>query len=267
METELPVANTLSLSHFWKGAVDLFRAPKAVFRSMSREGGYGKPIVYALLWQYVASVVALLVSFVKPLPNAWGAAGKVAALLLMPPLTIAMGFVFAAVFFVIWHLMGSTHNYQTAFRFWALLAPLGVASAVLRLVPYASLLVTVYYFYLLVSATVELHGIRPVKAWTVWGILMAVFALLLVVGGVIAAMRGRWPGARRGASFPGFPSAQGDRMAPPLPGAGMNPADAQTKMQEEMAQARAEFERMKKESQSAPAMPKPSPQKGSAKKK
>lgn len=266
METELSVHDSFSLSHFWRGAIDLFRAPKTLLRSMSKDGGYGKPIVYALLWQYVASLLALIVSFIRPLPTPWGTVGKILALLFMPPLTVLVGLVFAGVFFVIWHLMGSSHNYQTAFRIWALFAPLAVASAVLRLIPYVSLVVTVFYFYLLVAASVEVHGIRPTKAWTVWSLLLAVFALLVVVAGVLGAARGRLLSSPRGPAMPGFPTAPAFPLGAPSSSQTMSPAELQKKMEADMAASKAEFERVRKESQALPPPQKPLEKKAPAKK-
>lgn len=255
MEPELSLQDSFSLPQFWRGAVDLFRAPKTLLRSMTKEGGYGKPIVYALLWQYVASLVGLLVGLIQPVPMPMGMIGKVMLFFLMPPLTILMGFVFAGIFFVIWHLMGSSLNYQTAFRFWALLAPLAVASAVLRVVPLVGLVVTGYYFFLLVTASVEIHAIRPTKAWTVWGILFAVFALVVLLGGILGAARGKMLSSRPNANQGGFPSSQGFPTAPPLSGQAMNPDAFQNNNEAEMARARAESERIRNKSQ--PPLPPP----------
>ena len=175
----------------------------------------------------------------------------------MTPLTLLAGFVFAGVFFVIWHLMGSAHNYQTAFRIWSLFAPLAVASAVFRLVPYLSLVVTVFYFFLLVTSTIEIHAIRPTKAWTVWGILLAVFAVLVILAGVMGAARGRLMPSQRGPSMSGFPTAPGFSPAPQNAGPTMSQAEMQQKMEADLARSKAEFERVKKESQAGMPSQKP----------
>jgi hypothetical protein len=264
METELSMQDSFSLPSFWRGAIGLFRGPKTLLRSMSKEGGYGKPIVYALLWQYVAGAVGLLLSLIRPASVPLGVAGKVALFFLMPPLTILLGFVFAGIFFVVWHLMGSSHNYQTAFRFWALLAPLAVASAVLSVVPFANLVVTVFYFFLLVTASVEIHSIRPTKAWTVWGILFAVFALVVLVGGILGAARGKMLSSRPDATIGGFPSSSGfPTTPPPFNGQGaMTPETFQKNNEAEMALMKAESERARNK----PQLPSPPQKKAPVKK-
>lgn len=249
METGQPTKDSFSLSYFGRGAIDLFRAPKTLLRAMSKEGGYGKPIVYALLWQYVASAVALIISLVRSVPMPWGITGKILMFGLTPPLMLCVGFFVTAFLFVVWHLMGSSHSYQTAFRVWALFAPLGVLGAV----PYVWLVLVVYYFYLLVTASVEIHSIRPTKAWTVWGILLAIFAFLVVLAGVISVAKGRFPSSRGGmptSSVLGFPPSSNDSGQNPMPG------ELQKKMEMEMARAKEEFERIKKESQAVVPTPK-----------
>lgn len=244
METELASPDSFSLSRFGKGALDLFRAPKLTLRSMTKEGGYGKPLLYALLWQYVASAAAFGVSFARSVPTPWGTPGKIIMFGLTPPLMLLVGFVVAAILFVIWHLMGSAQNYQTAFRVWALLAPLAVLGAL----PYVSLAVMVYYFFLLVTASIEIHSIRPTKAWTVWGLLLGVFALLVILAGVISVARGRFPTGRGGlptSSSLGFPAGPG------VSGQNATPEELQKRMEAEMARAKEEFERVKKEAQTA----------------
>jgi hypothetical protein len=258
LETDQAIEDSFSLSQWGRGAIDLFRAPKTRLRSMTKEGGYGKPIVYALVWQYVASAVTLLLSFVRPVPTPWGIPGKILMFGVTPPLMLLVGFVIAAFFFVIWHLMGSSHNYQTAFRFWALLAPLAVLSAV----PYLSLVVVLFYFFLVVTASVEIHAIRPTKAWTVWGILLAVFALLVISAGVISAARGRFPSSRGGGPIAGASSGLGFPSTPGGPDQTMSPEELQNNLEGEMTRAKEAFDRVKKESQAArPAQKKENPKK------
>lgn len=214
---------------------------------MSKEGGYGKPIVYALLWQYLAGLVGLIISLVRPLPTQWGVPGKILLFFVSPPLMIGMGFAIAAFFFVIWHLMGSSHNYQTAFRIWALFSPLAVLSAV----PYLSIVVILFYVFLLVTASVEVHGIRPTKAWTVWSILLGVLVLLLVGAGIVAAARSRLLSGQRGVPGSSMSTGAGLPGGDGLPSPDMTSPEVQKMRQAELERARVEFEKIQKESQAA----------------
>lgn len=231
MENEDAVKSVFSLGAMGRNAVSLVRSPGALFGSMEKGGGYAAPLLYALVWQYAAAAITLLLSFVKPTGMPGGTTAQVVSFFVLPPATVGAGFLFAAVFFVIWHLMGSPENYQSAYRVWALLAPLSVVSAVFRLVPYLSLAVSLYYLYLLVVSSVTVHGIRRSKAWTVWPLLMAGFVLAVVAAGVLGAMGGRWPGARPGLGRSGF---EAPRVPPPFP---ISP-ELQKKMNEEKAPAK-----------------------------
>ncbi len=224
MENEGAVKSVFSLGAMGRNAVSLVRSPGALFGSMEKGGGYAAPLLYALVWQYAAAAITLLLSFVKPTGMPGGTLAQVVSFFVLPPATVGAGFLFAAVFFVIWHLMGSPENYQTAYRVWALLAPLSVVSAVFRLVPYLSLAVSLYYLYLLVVSSVSVHGIRRSKAWTVWPLLMAGFVLAVVLAGVFGAMRGRWPGARPAMSRP--PVFDMPQLPPPPPPADQEKAPA-----------------------------------------
>lgn len=198
MENEGAVNSFFSLGSMGRNAVALFRSPAALFGSMEKGGGYAGPLLYVLVWQYAAAAITLVLSLVKAAPASGTTATQVLSFFLLPPATLLAGFLFAAVFFVIWHLMGSLENFQTSYRVWALMAPLSVVSAVFRLVPYLSLAVSLYALYLLVVSSVTVHGIRRAKAWTVWPLLMVGFVLVVVTVGVFGAMRGRWPGSRPG---------------------------------------------------------------------
>ncbi|MBP9699151.1 MAG: hypothetical protein KBD85_03945 [Elusimicrobia bacterium] len=232
METEGALKSVFSLGSMGRNAMALFRSPGTLYGLMEKGGGYAAPLLYALVWHYVAAVITLVLSFVKPGTIPGGTTAQVVSFFLLPPVTVGAGFLFAAVFFVIWHLMGSPENYQTAYRVWALLAPLSVVSAVFRLVPYLSLAVSLYYLYLLVVSSVTVHGIRRSKAWTVWPLLMAGFVLAVVMAGVFGAMRGRWPDARAGmGQSPGF---EMPRVPPPSP----MPDEIQEKMEEPKAPAK-----------------------------
>jgi hypothetical protein len=101
-----------------------------------------------------------------------------------PVVFLLTGFVAAAVFFVIWHLMGSQQNYQTAFRCWAFTTPLAVVSSILGIVPYLNIIGLLLGMYFLVIASTETHGIASKRAWTVWGSICGALIILLTASEV-----------------------------------------------------------------------------------
>lgn len=186
---DMSVGGALSVPAFFGWAVQLFKNPRGFFRGMEKTGGYLTPSLYLLGWGVISAAVGFLVALTRPVPLgfAGGRAAQGLNILFNPLGALALAFGLVVVYlFVIWHWMGSKENYQTAFRVWAFLAPLGLVSAVLGLVPYLPLLILPYAVYLIVIASEEVHGIPAQRAWTVWGILggtLLLFALVAAVAG------------------------------------------------------------------------------------
>ena len=130
-----------------------------------------------------------------------------AALIGAPFLGVLVGFFIAAVLFVIWHLMGSKNDFQTAFRVWAFISPLGAVGSVLSLAPYLGVLIVIAGFYLIIVASEEVHGLPKARSWIVWGIL-AGFLFLVGLFGVAAAKLSRNLPAGRFPTMPTMPMRQ-----------------------------------------------------------
>jgi hypothetical protein len=154
-------AQKLSMNNLFLWAAALVKDPGGFFSGMDKTSGYVTPMLYALAWLFLSMAVTIFSSTVlgksQPMP-----AGGVMVLL-----------------FLLWRLMGSHETYQTAFRCWAFLTPLSVASALLSPVPYLPLLVFAYGVYLLVVASQKAHGLPAVRSWVVWGLLGGAFLLFV----------------------------------------------------------------------------------------
>jgi hypothetical protein len=201
--TTQEIGGKLTFPALYQWAVALFKSPRAFFAAMERKGGYMTPCLYLLAWSFVSGVIGFLVGLTRaPLPGA-GRAVQAASVVVGPPLVLGFGFAAAAVLFVIWHLMGSKEDYQTAFRCWAFMAPVGVIGAVLGLVPLLPLAVFFYTFYLVVVASQEVHGLSPRRSWAVWGTLGGVILVASVALVAATALIQKRGGGRR--NMPGVP--------------------------------------------------------------
>jgi len=149
---------------------------------MAKKGGYGTPILYLAFWTFAASFVGLLVSFVRPSAGGGTAVVRLSGLIASPFIGVLAGFFFAAILFVIWHLMGSREDFQTAFRVWSFISPLWAAGAVLGLVPYLSVLVLFASIYVIIVASEEVHGLPRDRSLIVWGIICGFFLLMGLLG-------------------------------------------------------------------------------------
>lgn len=178
---EVAVGQNLSGRNLFSWAVGMVTGPRRFFAALAKRGGFKTPVGYALCWLFLSTVMELLVGRLRPQPIRVGWVIEVGSLAAVPLVMIGIGFIVAAVLFVIWHLMGSPENYETAFRCWAFITPISVLSALLSVVPFLNVLALLYGLFLLVIASIETHRISSARSWTVWGALCAVFLALIGV--------------------------------------------------------------------------------------
>jgi hypothetical protein len=161
-------------------AVRVLTAPAGFFREMPKTGGFVEPLIFMIAMGVIGGLIQAVFSIAGLHPIA-GAAVGVASIIVMPIAIIIGGFIGAAIFFVIWKLMGSQENYETAFRCGAYISAALPITTVLGLIPYIGVaLGVVIYTYFLVIASVEVHKLPSQKAWLVFGIIGAIFVLLSI---------------------------------------------------------------------------------------
>ncbi len=160
-------------------AIRVLTNPKGFFRELPKTGGYAEPLIFVVALGVVAGIIQM-VGHVLIIPgmSIFMAFGS----MVFMPVAIAIGsFIGAAILFVIWKLMGSQENYETAYRSAAYLAALSPITTVIGFIPYLgtviSMLIGLYY---IVIVSVEVHAIPGKKAWMVFGILTAILCLMSV---------------------------------------------------------------------------------------
>lgn len=163
-------------------ALKVVMSPAAFFREMPKTGGYVEPLIFMVAMGVVSGLLHAVFSFLGLQFKA--SIGMALSSIVIFPIAIAvMGFVAAAIMFAIWKLMGSEEPYETSYRCVAYVSALSPIMTVLNLIPYAgsvlSLGIACYYY---VIASVETHGIPARKAWTVFGIIAIVLAVMSLSG-------------------------------------------------------------------------------------
>ena len=172
-------------------AINVITKPAEFFRGMPKTGGFLEPLVFAVIMGLIAGIIQAILGFIG-LGHAGGYGGGMMAgfgVIIFMPIAVAIGsFIGAAILFVIWKLMGSQENYETAYRCGAYLMALAPITAIISAVPYAGGLVNmaIYVFYL-VAASIHVHNIPSQKAWLVFGIIGVIFALF----GIFAEYKAR----------------------------------------------------------------------------
>ncbi len=171
----------IDLSGMPDQAIGVITAPRAFFRAMPRTGGYLDPIIFLLAMGLIAALLQLVLGFIGL--GAGGVGGVAAAgffvLIMLPVFLLVFGFVGAAIAFVIWRFLGSRESFETAFRCVAYMWAIAPITVLLSAIPYLGSLVHVAWaFYLLIIASVEVHGIAEKTATIVFAVVGVIVAFL-----------------------------------------------------------------------------------------
>ncbi len=154
--------------------------PGGFYATMPRSGGFLQPLVFMIVLGVVSGLILSVLSLIGLAPGG-GLITGLAALIIVPILIGIFGFIVAAVLFVIWKIMGSQESYETAYRCMAYTAAIMPITTVLNLIPYLGVVIgLVWVTYLLVTASVKVHGIQTQKAWIGFGVICAVFVFASV---------------------------------------------------------------------------------------
>jgi hypothetical protein len=168
-------------------AIKFITSPALFYREMPKNGGFVEPLVFMLVMGVVSGLIMAVASLLG-LNLAGGMAAGVTSIIFFPIVVVIAGFIGAAIYFVIWKLMGSQENYETAYRCGAYASAFSPILTIVGLIPYAGIVVSMLVcLYLLVVASVEVHKIPSGKAWLVFGI----FVAILIVVGVSGQMAAR----------------------------------------------------------------------------
>ncbi len=169
-----PKAMLVSIMEIFQAVVS---APASFYRKMPTSGGYADPLIFAVVMGVAAGIVRIVISLLG-FSFAKFFMLLLAGVIITPILTALFTFVAAAILFVIWQLMGSRQSYEVSFRCVAYALAISPVTAALNLIPYLGIVAGLAWMaYILVCASVEVHGTQPKIAWIVFGAICAILAL------------------------------------------------------------------------------------------
>jgi len=156
--------------------------PIGFYKDMPTSGGFAEPIIFFI----VMVVVTVLISFIFSLiglvsfSTIVGGGVVLASIIIVPIFALVGSFIAAGIMFVVWKLMGSEKDYETAYRCIAYSSAIGPIIAVISFIPYlAGVIKTLWAAFLMYTASTQVHSIKANTAKIVFGI----FAFLGVVMG------------------------------------------------------------------------------------
>ena len=163
--------------------------PVGFYKSMPTAGGFVPPLIFIVVMCVAAAVISFVLSLIGLGKFGPAGAGGLFMVVLFPIMGVIASFIGAGIMFVIWKLMGSEKNYETAFQCVAYTTVAIPVAAVISIFPYlGSIAQTLIGFFLLYLASVHVHAIKPQSAKIVFGILAAIF----VIAGIKAESTARY---------------------------------------------------------------------------
>ncbi len=152
--------------------------PVGFYRGMPRTGGFVEPVIFVLVMAVIAGLLLAVLSLIGLGAVGPSMATGFAAVIIYPIMAVIGTFIAGAILFVIWKLMGSGENYETAFRCIAFASAISPVTSVLSIIPYIGLIISVVWItWLMITASVEVHGRAKNAAMIVFGILGALALL------------------------------------------------------------------------------------------
>ena len=146
----------------WK---EVIQSPSDFYRRMSTTGGYADPLTFAAISFAISGILSALLSF--GIYGIFGMHGRGFSFLTLIGLVIAtpiLGiiglFIGAAIFYVIYKLLGGTGSYEGTVRF----ASYASAPAVLSWVPLLGLIAGIYGLYLYIVGGSFVHKVSMGKS-------------------------------------------------------------------------------------------------------
>ena len=159
-------------------AINVITNPVGFYQNMKKGGGYVEPLVFMVALSVAAGVLSAVLSVVG-LGVATAMTAGLIAVILIPIFVIIFSFIGAGIAHVIWKLMGSQEDFETAFRCVAYTAAIAPINAVLGVIPYiGSIVAALWPMALLAIASIHVHRRSTQVSWAVFGVLGILLALV-----------------------------------------------------------------------------------------
>lgn len=163
-------------------AIKVITNPVEFYQGMKKSGGYVEPLVFMIALSVIAGVVSAVLSLFG-LGMATAMTAGLIAVILIPIFVIIFSFIGAGIAFVIWKMMGSQEDFETAFRCVAYTAAIAPINAVLGVIPYLGSIVSALWpMALLAIASIHVHRRSTQLSWGVFGALGVLFVLIGLTG-------------------------------------------------------------------------------------
>ncbi|HEY6002917.1 MAG TPA: YIP1 family protein [Anaeromyxobacter sp.] len=170
--------------------VGVLTKPASFYASVRDAGGFGSPVVFALVLGIVAGVIsaayAVLGIGAAGAGPMGGAMVGFSAIIATPIVAVIGCFVGGAIVHVVSLIAGGKGTYEQSVRVAGYAAATMPISALLSFVPFLQFVVFLYGLYLAAQGIIAIHAANRTKTYVVTGVL----AVLVVVLGIMATVAG-----------------------------------------------------------------------------
>ena len=152
--------------------VTLLTNPVSFYRRMPKTGGYSDPVIFLLVIAVVTAVMMAVFSLFGLGTIGEAMAVGFGGIIFLPIIALVLSFIGAGLLFLVWKFIGSQESFEVAYRCVAYATALFPISAVVGMIPYLGAIVgIVWWTYLMMVASIEVHQIPPKTAYVVLGII------------------------------------------------------------------------------------------------
>lgn len=149
--------------------------PRTFYAGMAKSGGLSEPLIFALVMGVTSGIVVAILSIIGLGGFGMTGAAGLSAILFLPLGMVLVCFIGAGALFVIWKLMGSTENYETAFRCAAYSTAIIPLVSIASVIPYLGTLIRIAWgTWLMIIASETVHARPKQNTLVVFGILGAI---------------------------------------------------------------------------------------------
>lgn len=158
-------------------AIKVITDPLGFFKNMAKSGGFVEPLIFIVAMGVISGILQAIMAFFG-LARGVPFSMAVASIVVAPLLMAIFGFIATFILFIIWKIVGSQESFETAFRCYAYISAIIPINTVISIIPYAGpVLGFMWMTYLIIIASIEVHNIRPIIAWVVFGAICAILSI------------------------------------------------------------------------------------------
>jgi hypothetical protein len=165
-----------------ENAKQVVTRPREFYQEMPKTGGFTDPLIFIAVMGIAAGLIGGVFSLFSNGHIGAMSFGLI-SVFTMPVIAIVGCFISGMIMFAVWRLMGSTEDYQAAFRCVAFSTVIFPAFPVLGLVPYLGTIASdAWWVWLMILASIGAHNLDKDKSTLVLGVLGVIIVLVGLSG-------------------------------------------------------------------------------------